>query len=460
MKHTLYKMASLAGIGVMTLASKSCATPQPQQGTANKKTNVLFIIADDLRPELGCYGIPSVQTPNIDRLARQSLLFERAYCNIPVSGASRACLFTGMYPQYPDRFTSFDAWASEDCPSAIPLSQWFTQNGYYTVSNGKVFHNLQDHAQTWSEPPFRVHPQGYGKDWAVYNKWERWLNEASGQSIHPKTLRGPYCERAAVPDTAYEDGKLALKTVADLARLKNQETPFFLVCGFWKPHLPFNAPAKYWDLYDRDSIPMASNPFLPTHLPSQVKPSTEITQYASVGDMTEASFQKEAKHGYYACVSFIDAQVGLLLDALDNNDLTDNTIIVLIGDHGWHLGEHAFWGKHNLLDNATRVPLLVSVPGGKTGRTSHVVSLVDLYPLLCDLCGLPQPKYQLEGTSFARLLQPKNATHSHKSQALIYWEQGTCRVNSRFSHSWWPDGTQMLFDNKKDPAQNHNIAKH
>ncbi|BEG98978.1 iduronate-2-sulfatase [Bacteroides sedimenti] len=433
-----------------------CISPILQ---AKQKPNVLFLIADDLRPELGCYGVKEIKTPNIDRLAASGILFQNAYCNIPVSGASRASLLTGMYPHYPNRFVQFDASASKDCPEAIPVSQWFTMHDYYTVSNGKVFHNIADHADSWSEYPWRVHPEGYGKDWADYNKWEVWMNSESGHTINPKTMRGPFCEWANVPDSAYDDGKGALRTIADLKRLKMTGKPFFLACGFWRPHLPFNAPRKYWDMYDRNKIPLATNPYRPTDLPGQVKPSQEIFSYARVKDTNEEAFQREAKHGYYASVSYVDAQIGLILQALDELGLRENTIVVLIGDHGWNLGEHTFWGKHNLMDCATHVPLIVRAPGAKTGKTKSMVEFVDLYPTLCELCALPLPEKQLDGKSFVPILNnPKSKIKEH---VYIQWEGGDNIVDNQYSYAEWAKGKKkdcMLFDHKKDAAENHNIA--
>lgn len=210
---------------------------------AQQKPNVLFIVVDDLRPELGCYGVDAIKTPNIDRLAGKSTIFQNAYCNIPVSGASRASLLTGMYPKFPERFHDYTTRTSVDAPNAVPLSHVFTANAYHTISNGKVFHHLDDHAASWSEYPYRAHPDSASTN--KYNEWEMWQNSGSGKYINPKTLRGPFCESADVPDSAYDDGKLALKTIADLKRLKAMDKPFFLCVGFWKPHLPFNAPKKY-----------------------------------------------------------------------------------------------------------------------------------------------------------------------------------------------------------------------
>lgn len=424
--------------------------------TAEKgKMNVLFLMADDMRPELGCYGIKEVKTPNIDRLASTGIVFQNAYCNVPVSGASRASLLTGIYPHYPDRFVNFSAFASKDCPDAIPLSGWFTAHGYYTVSDGKVFHHIEDHADSWSEPPFRTHPDGYDVYWAEYNKWELWMNSASARTINPKTLRGPFCEWAEVPDTAYDDGKLAERAVADLKRLKEKGKPFFLACGFWKPHLPFNAPKKYWDLYDREKIPVATNRFRPEGLPEEVKNSQEIYAYARTTSPDDIYFLKEVKHGYYACLSYVDAQIGKVLDALDELGLSDNTVVILLGDHGWHLGEHGFLGKHNLMDQSTHVPLIVRVPGMQKGRTESLVEFVDIYPTLCELCGLPSPE-QLEGVSFVPIL--RDLKKRIKDQVYIQWEGGDNAVDTRYNYAEWKKGSRMLFDHSIDPEENRNRA--
>ncbi|WP_311440140.1 sulfatase [Hoylesella buccalis] len=429
-----------------------------QSHAQDSRLNVLFLMADDLRPELGCYGVKDIKTPNIDRLASTGVVFQNAYCNVPVSGASRASLLTGVYPHYPDRFVGFSARASEDCPDAIPISQWFTSHQYHTVSNGKVFHHIDDHANSWTEPPYRTFAKGYDVYWAEYNKWELWMNKASARTINPKTKRGPFCEWADVPDTAYDDGKLAAKTIADLKRLKHLGKPFFLACGFWKPHLPFNAPKKYWDLYDRASIPQPNNRFRPKNLPGQVRNSTEIYAYARTTTPDDIYFQQEAKHGYYACVSYVDAQIGKVLDELDELDLAKNTIVVLLGDHGWHLGEHNFLGKHNLMDRSTHVPLIVRVPGLMKGKTTSMVEFVDLYPTLCELCHLPVPKNQLDGISFLPIL--KNLRQRTKDCVYIQWEGGDNAVDRQFNYAQWKtEGKvvdRMLFDHEIDAEENEN----
>ena len=420
--------------------------------------NVLFIMADDMRPELGCYGVDVVKTPNMDRLAASGVLFQNAYCNIPVSGASRASLLTGVYPHYPDRFISFSAYASKDCPEAIPISGWFTRNGYHTISDGKVFHHISDHADSWSEPPYRNHPNGYDVYWAEYNKWELWMNSESGKTINPKTMRGPFCESADVPDTAYDDGKLANRAIRDLKRMKEAGKPFFLACGFWKPHLPFNAPKKYWDLYQREKIQLASNPYRPKALPKQVTSSGEIRGYGKFTTTKDEAFQREAKHGYYACVSYIDAQIGLVLDELERLGLAESTIVVILGDHGWHLGEHGFWGKHNLMNHATRAPLIVRVPHCKGGKAGGVVEFVDIYPTLCELCKVPVPEGQLQGKSFVPILQ--DSEKRIKEYAFVQWQGGYNIVSERYSSAIWLKGDsvvgRMVFDRQSDVAENEN----
>lgn len=446
---------SFAFVSMLALAS-----PYHAYGQKHGKMNVLFIIADDMRPELGCYGVEDIVTPHVDRLAEQSTVFLNAYCNIPVSGASRASLFTGMYPRYPNRFTAFDASAEKDCPEALSLPECFKRDGYYVVSNGKVFHNITDHAGSWSEAPWRVHPDGYGKDWAEYNKWELWQNEESSRYIHPKTFRGPFCESADVSDTTYIDGRVARKTIADLRRLKEREEPFFLACGFWKPHLPFNAPKKYWDLYQRDNLQLAQNPYRSEALPKQVTSSGEIHGYGKITATTDEAFQREAKHGYYACVSYIDAQIGLMLDELDRLELAENTIVVIVGDHGWHLGEHGFWGKHNLMNHATRAPLIVRVPHRKGGQAKGIVEFVDVYPTLCELCGVSVPDDQLQGKSFVPILQ--DSRKRTKEYAFIQWQGGYNIVSEQYSSTIWLKGdttvARMMFDRQSDVAENKNKA--
>ncbi len=430
-------------------------------GLAADKPNILLIIADDMRPELGCYGVEDILTPNIDKLATKGTVFRNAYCNIPVSGASRASLLTGVYPRYPDRFMAFDASAAKDDPQAVPLPRLLKDNGYYCLSNGKVFHQITDHASAWSESPWRLHPNGYGADWAEYNKWELWQNGVSADYVNANTKRGPFCESADVPDTAYDDGRVTLQTIADLRKLKDMDQPFFLACGFWRPHLPFNAPKKYWDLYDRNQIKLATNQYRPQNLPSQVKTSTEIKGYGRIpSSLQDVAFQREAKHGYYACVSYIDAQIGMVLSELESLGMAENTIVIILGDHGWHLGEHAFWGKHNLMNHSTHAPLIIRVPGGTPGNAPGIVEFVDIYPTLCELCGIIPPRQQLQGKSMLPILQ--DPSRRIKEGAFVQWSNGCNMVTEEYSYAvWYKDGVEvadMLFDRVADAAENMNIS--
>lgn len=438
------------------------AIPAAAGAANNSKPNVLMIMVDDLRPEIGSYGVDAIKTPVMDWLARRSLQFNNAYCNAPVSGASRASLLTGVYPKFPKRFTHAYTYAEKDAPDAIPISQWFKENGYYTVSNGKVFHNVDDHEDSWTEPPWRVNMEGYESHWAVYNKWELWMSDVSARTINKKTMRGPFYEAAEVPDSAYQDGKVALKTISDLRRLKDKDQPFFIAAGFWRPHLPFNAPKKYWDLYDRDKIPLADNFYRSEDLPEQVRTSTEINSYGGVyEDKSDEEFQRLAKHGYYACVSYVDAQIGLLLDELKALDLDESTIVLIFGDHGWHLGENSFWGKHTLMRRSTKVPLIIHVPGKSSGQTDVMVELVDLYPTLCDLAGIPKPVDQLQGTSFEPAFNDDRFVG--KDAVFVQWGEGDNAINSRYSYAkWGRDGEikgEMLFDHASDIEENKNVVK-
>ena len=425
---------------------------------AQEKPNVLLLVVDDLRPELGCYG-SSVQTPNIDRMASQSVIFQNAYCNIPVSGASRASLLTGVYPDFEQkRFVDAEAYAQRDLPGVTTLPQAFKEQGYRTVSLGKVFHHHDDRTDSWSEDPWIVSPAS--GDWADYNKWNVWKRPIEEKDLHPKSHRGPYYESAELPDSCYEDHQIARKAVQTLGELKAEGKPFFLAVGFRKPHLPFIAPQKYWDLYMEENIAIANNRYRPQKLPRQVQGSREIYQYTQTDNTSSDPFHRRTRHAYYACVSFVDAQIGLVLDGLERLELDKNTIIVLLGDHGWHLGEHDFWGKHTLLAEATHVPLVIKGPDWQQATTQSIVELVDIYPTLCDACHIPAPSH-LQGKSFLPTL--KRPQTKHRPYAYIQWGRGNNLVSERYSYAEWYDGNgqltgKLLFDHQKDPQENKNVS--
>lgn len=429
---------------------------QPKSAT---KPNVLFISVDDLRPEIAGFGSDHIISPNIDRLIADSTTFNRAYCNVPTCGASRASLLTGLRPQWPNRFTN-NARGDKQVPNALTLPMHFKNNGYHTISNGKIFHNQFDFADSWSESPWRMFDYENGKDWAVDNFDKLWLNPESTNSRNERTGRGPFCESADVDDSETQDGKVANKTIADLRRLSKADKPFFMACGFWRPHLPFNAPKKYWDMYDPDKITLAGNRYKPKDLPKQCYNSGEINAYSQVkGRKNSDDFHRQARHAYYACVSFIDAQIGRVLDTLDELGIADNTIVVLWGDHGWHLGEHTYWGKHNTLNNALQVPLIVKAPGCKPAKTDSFAELVDIYPTLCDLTDLPKPDH-LQGDSFVPVL--KDPAKQIKPATYSIWQGGHAIKTDRYLYTQWQKNgkttAHMLYDHENDPEENINIA--
>ena len=418
-----------------------------------KPLNVLFIAIDDLRPQLACYGRPQMVTPNIDALASGGLLFERAYCQVPVCGATRASLLSGIRPLR-DRFVTFDTWTDEDAPGVRTLPEHFREAGYTTISVGKVFHHRTDCAErSWSADPW--HPRlEYSGTWRNYALPEnRVLDEADDH-------RGPAFERADVDDDAYFDGQIADRAIAELHRLARYDEPFFLAAGFIKPHLPFNAPSRYWDLYDHDRLDLANNPFAPDGAPEMAMHTFgELRAYFDVpreGPVSE-ELNRNLVHGYYAATSYTDAQVGRLLDQLDALGLRDNTVIVLWGDHGWQLGEHGLWCKHCNFNTSLNAPLIVAAPGAIPGaRTSALVEFVDVYPTLCELAGLERPDH-LEGDSFVELLG--QADRPWKPAAFSRYFRGDSIRTDRYLYTEFTndDGDlvgRMVYDHEADPDEN------
>lgn len=428
-------------------------TPRDGYAGDGGRPNVLFLAVDDLRPEMACYGIKYMVTPHLDRLAERGVRFDRTYCNIAVCGASRASLMTGLRPT-PSRFTSYLTRADEDAPNVLSLPMIFKQHGYHTQSNGKVYHHVDDDAKAWSEPSWR--PETSSVWWAL----------PENRALADGKQRGPAYEAADVPDEQYPDHRICDKTLADLRRLARQDKPFFLACGFYRPHLPFVVPKKYWDLYPADRIRLPDNMFFPCDLPEAFQYHWgELRAYHGIpkeGPVSEAT-ARQLIRGYHASVSFVDAQIGRLLNALDELGIADRTIIVLWGDHGWQLGEHGFWCKHTNFEVASRAPLLIVAPGIKGGRASRrLVEYIDIYPTLCDLAGLPHPAH-LQGKSMHPLLLDTDA--EHKEAVFTRYGGGDAIRTDRYRYkemrSKGGAGDLLgvgLFDLEKDPAENRNVA--
>jgi len=442
------------GMGTVALATPGCLSAAGKGVAGGKKPSVLFIAVDDLRPQLGCYGHKQMLSGNIDGLAADGVIFLRSYCQVPVCGASRASLLTGVRPTR-DRFVSYDVWAEKDLPGALSVPKHFKNNGYHTISNGKVFHHSNDCKDSWSENPWR--PKG---------PWRNYLLEKN-KTIAKKNSRGtgPAFESADVPDIAYFDGMIADKTISDLRRLKDTDRPFFLALGFLKPHLPFNAPKKYWDLYKREQIDLADNPFRPKGAPDAALHNWgELRSYAGIpgkGPLPD-ELARTLIHGYYACVSYTDAQIGRVLAELDRQGLRDNTIVVLWGDHGWNLGEHGLWCKHCNFETSLHSPLIVTAPGIKGGqKTNALTEYLDIYPSLCQLCNLPLPSH-LEGKSFVPLMKKPNRLW--KKAVFSRYYNGDSVKTDQYRYTEWrrKDGkvyARMLYDHNVDWVENINISE-
>lgn len=430
--------------------------------------NILFIAADDLRPDLGAYGSREAKTPNIDALARRGVVFDRAYCQQAVCNPSRASVMTGRRP---DTLKVWDLRTHfrETLPDIVTIPQYFKANGYTAVGIGKLFHNEVGAKPafsfadpiSWSEPP----------TYANGAHWQDWV--VPGNPSGPKSKGGPV-QCLDVPDDAYFDGQIATSALARLQQLADGKQPFFLAVGFWKPHLPFNAPKKYWDIYDRAMLSRPRPSGFPTNAPSIAGHDwNELRGYAGVprtGPLDEAKVM-ELRHGYLACISFLDAQVGRLLAGINRLGLAENTVVIFWSDHGFHLGEHSLWAKTTNYELDTRVPLIVAAPGAKQGaRAAGLVELLDLYPTLAELAGLPVPP-ELEGQSFAMLLrEPERAgkevaisQHPHPSYGKSTHMGYAVRTETvRFVE--WRDivtgevFSRELYDHAIDPAETINRA--
>ncbi len=432
--------------------------------------NVLFVVVDDLRPQLGCYGIPWMQSPRIDTLATDALRLNRAYCQQAICGPSRCSVLSGCRP---DTTTIYDL--QTPLRSAMPdvrtLPEHFKRHGYETVSIGKVYHHAKDDLQGWSKEPFQSTGDWQGRGYLTDEAIETIANGDRERAACGDARRGlgPAFEAADVPDDAYHDGKDALAAIAELQRLSTLDRPFFLALGFHKPHLPFNAPLRYWELYDPDTLPLAENPFEPAGVtPFSLTNYGELRAYFGMpkeGDIPEA-LARRLIHGYCACVSYMDAQLGKVLDAVKALGRWEDTVIMLWGDHGWKLGEHNAWSKHTNFEIDTRAPLLARIPGMQAvGRASDaLIEFVDLYPTLCDLCGLPVPAH-CEGQSFAPLLDApelpwKPAAFSQYPRGDV---MGYAMRTDRYRYvEWRQSGTatpraRELYDHAGDAGENTNI---
>jgi iduronate 2-sulfatase len=460
-------------LAVAVFASAQADPLVPDQAT--NKFNVLFIAVDDLRPELGCYDAPIIKSPNMDRLAARGMVFNRAYCQQAFCNPSRSSLLTGRRPdttKVHDLETEFRT----ALPDVVTLPQYFKQRGYHSQGLGKIYHNRMDDAASWSVPHWDAQTENpiYGPKGRQATRERMAEARAQGKpSRWQDGVKGPFWDDPDVADDALPDGKTTERAVAILREIKDK--PFFLAVGYHKPHLPFVAPKKYWDLYSEDELQLATHPFPGRNVPSCALHdwAAELRGYIGIpekGAMPEAQARKMI-HGYHATISYVDAQIGRLLDELDRLGLRDNTIVFLWGDHGWHLGDHGLWGKETNFEKATRVPMIISVPRQTTAgrKTDALVELVDVYPTLLELCGLPEPD-GLEGTSFTPLLENpkrlwKKAAFSQQPREIPGHggAMGYSLRTARYRFTEWSLPGQdaiarELYDHQTDPLENENLA--
>ncbi len=467
----------------------------------DKRPNILFVSVDDLRPEIGCYGNDEIKTPQFDAFAKTGTTFLKAYCQAAVCAPSRASVMTGLRPDS-TRVWDLRGKFRINLPDVVTMPQYFHKHGYHTVSMGKIFHNHMPDRVSFDEPDLR--PKKYMTPELIDREPESFYHD-EGLNLELAEVRkrrleknpnryangwayGVATESFDGPDNQFYDGAQTELAIETMRRLKKKDQPFFLALGYYRPHLPFVAPKKYWDLYNREKISLANNPFMPKNAPVMAMNSMyelrgcydlEHVKHPAEFKLTEAN-SRRLKHGYYASVSFVDACFGNLMRGLEELGLADNTIVVLWGDHGWKLGEHGSWCKQTNYDIDVRVPLMIRVPNHESpgAKTNAIVELVDLYPTVCDAAGLPVPEI-MEGVSVKPLF--KTPKRKWKSAAFSQFHRapritpdkgrymGASLVTERYHYvEWrtWDHEKEVsgelkaieLYDHQSDPEENVNVG--
>jgi iduronate 2-sulfatase len=425
----------------------------PAPSDALPQSNVLFIAVDDLRPELGAYGVEAISTPNIDALAREGVTFTRAYTQMATCSPSRTSLLTGLRPDTA-RVTDLTTHFRNTVPNVVTLPQYFRSLGYATKGIGKIYHPGLNDGKSWSLP----------------------FAETFG-ATPPSGADGKKLPFAAVdlPTSRFPDGVAADQAIAAIRALRN--APFFIAVGFKKPHLPFVAPPAFFNMYDKNAIPEATNPFRAFGAPTiAFENLSELKQYSGIVGANlqrDESLRRDLKRAYYAATSFVDAQIGRVLAELEYWGLSENTVIVLWGDHGWHLGEQGDWGKHTNFEVGARVPLIIKAPGQPSNQTtSAIVELVDLYPTICELAGVPIPNtqahggYPIQGDSIVNLIS--NPAVQSRRGAFSQWRRGgyvghSLRTDRYRFTEWVMTGNVRnviyeLYDHASDPEETTNVS--
>ncbi|EPR67692.1 sulfatase [Cyclobacterium qasimii] len=454
---------------------QSCGTEVQEK----KPYNILFIAIDDLRPELGVYGNDIIKTPNLDAIGQAGTIFENHYVQVPTCGASRCSILTGMLPSNREHLKNS---AIEKMMADVPEGErpesfvhHLKRNGYYTVGIGKISHSIEGLVYGYEESPVGAKAEmPFSWDEMLFdagkwgNGWNAFFGYADGSNRQGKKKQVKPYEAGEVSDEGYPDGLSAQLAIKKLRELADKEEPFFMGLGLFKPHLPFTSPKKYWDLYDREDIPLSPSPDIPENIDlSSLQESGEFNQYAlgeekaGLDHQLSDEYARKLKHAYYAAVSYSDALVGKVMDELEVLGLAENTIIVVWGDHGWHLGDQRVWGKHTIFETALRSPLIIKVPGLAARRISSdmPVSSIDLYPTLMELAEVPT-NFTLDGQSLVPLIKD-GKDENREALAFSYFKNGiSMRTDKYRMMKYFREETPTieLYDHLNDPLETKNIA--
>ena len=444
---------------------------------AQRPPNVLFIAVDDLRTELGAYGNPIVHSPNMDALASEGTIFTNHFVQVPTCGASRYALLTGMRPRKPLHLgnNAIEKEISNATENKVPESfiHHLKRNGYHTVGIGKISHSADGLVYGYEEPVSTKKELPHSWNELLFDAgkwgtgWNAFFGYADGENRQSQKKQVRPYEAGEVDDEGYPDGLTTKLAISKLRELKDKKQPFFMGVGFFKPHLPFNAPKKYWDLYDREQIPLSPNPRVPENISlKSLHESGEFNQYAlgeekaSLAQPVSQEYAKKLRHAYLASISYIDAQIGLIWEELKVMGLDKNTIIVIWGDHGWHLGDQRVWGKHTLFENALKSALIIKSPfkGHQTNKVKTIVETVDIYPTIMELCNIGMT-HEIDGESFIDSLT--EASPKEDGVAYSYFRNGISLRTDRYRLTKYfrqDEPTIELYDHSTDPYETKNIA--
>ncbi len=442
------------------------------------RPNILFIAVDDLRAELAVYGNTVVKSPHIDALAKTGILFRHHYVQVPTCGASRYALLTGLRPTAPVHLTNgaIEAEISDRAETSVPETfiHQFKREGYHTVGIGKIGHSADGYLYGYEEPVSQKRELPYSWEELLFDPgkwktgWNAFFGYANGENRQSlKKQVKPY-EAGDVDDNGYADGLTTNLAISKLRELKKKGSPFFMGVGLFKPHLPFNSPKKYWTLYEKENIPISPNPGIPENIHNEsLHNSGEFNQYAlgdefaNLAEPLSESYARKLRQAYLASVSYVDAQIGKLWEELRVLGLDKNTIVVIWGDHGWHLGDQRVWGKHTLFENALKSALIIKSPYARhtSRQVDEIVETVDLYPTLLELCGI-EIDHQVDGESLTGLMESADVPTSNT--AYSYFKNGISLRTPEYRLTKYfrkEEPVVELYDHTTDPLESRNVAQ-